>query len=137
MQENNITIYTDGAYATSKDQGGWAFVVLKDGNKLLTNFNCVKGTTNNRMEMQAVIEACKWAKKNGCLDIEIVSDSMYVIGTMTLGYKKGKNIDLWETMENAVSGLNIKWTHVKGHNGNPHNNLCDILAVTASNAIIN
>ena len=58
-----IKIYTDGAYSPSRSQGGWAFVVLKDDVKIYSSFFPVKDTTNNGMEIQAAIEACKWAKE--------------------------------------------------------------------------
>ena len=60
-----IKVYCDGAYSSSRNQGGWAFVVLKDDVKIYSSFFPVKDTTNNRMEIQAAIEACKWAKENG------------------------------------------------------------------------
>ena len=82
------------------------------------------------------IEACKWAKRNNHKEITIISDSMYVIGTMTKDWKRKKNNDLWDIMDNVVDDLIIKWEHVKGHDGNKYNELCDILAVEASHAII-
>lgn len=129
-----IVIYADGAYSSSRDQGGWAFVVLKDGEKIHSSFFPEKKTTNNRMEIQAALEACLWAKENGYTEITIFTDSMYVIGTMTLNWKRKKNNDLWEKLDNAVKDLSITWTHVKGHTGNKYNELCDTLAVTASHA---
>lgn len=128
----SIIIYTDGAYSPLRDQGGWSFVVIKDDEKIHSSFYCVKHTTNNRMEVQSAIEACKWAKENGFDEITIVSDSMYLIGTMTLGWKKKKNVDLWEEMDNSIKGLSISWQHVKGHSNDRYNELCDVLAVTAS-----
>lgn len=131
-----ISIYTDGAYAISKNIGGWAFVATLNDVKIFQDFNYVIDTTNNRMEIQSVIEALKWAKDNNIKDFEIISDSMYVIGTMTKNWKKGKNVDLWETLDDIIKDLNVKWTHVKGHNGNKYNELCDTLAVIASNPYI-
>lgn len=130
-----IKIYTDGAYSPSRKQGGWAFVVIKNDVKIHSEFFPIKDTTNNRMEIEAVIESCIWAKSQNILELEIISDSMYVIGTMTLNWKKRKNNDLWELMDEAVKGLSIKWTHVKGHNGDKYNELCDALAVEATKVI--
>ena len=127
-----IKIYTDGAYSPSRSQGGWAFVVLKDDVKIYSSFFPVKDTTNNRMEIQAAIEACKWAKENGYDEITIFSDSMYVIGTMTLDWKRKKNNDLWSEMDDVTSTVKVNWEHVKGHNGDKYNELCDALAVEAS-----
>lgn len=132
-----IKCYVDGAYSSLRNQGGWAFVVLKDDFKIHSEFFPEKDTTNNRMEIQAVIEACKWAKKYSVTELEIVSDSMYVIGTMTMEWKRKKNNDLWEIMDNVTKGLSITWTHVKGHSGDKYNELCDALAVEASKTIIN
>lgn len=132
-----IKCYVDGAYSSLRNQGGWAFVVLKNDFKIHSEFFPEKDTTNNRMEIQAVIEACKWAKKYSVTELEIVSDSMYVIGTMTMGWKRKKNNDLWEIMDNVTKDLSITWTHVKGHSGNKYNELCDALAVEASKTIIN
>ena len=127
-----IKIYTDGAYSSSRDQGGWAFVVVEDDLKTYSQFYPVKNTTNNRMEILAAMEACKWAKERNKLDITIFTDSMYVIGTMTQNWKRKKNVDLWIEFDEVVEGMNIKFEHVKGHNGDKYNSLCDVLAVQAS-----
>lgn len=131
-----LVIYCDGAYSSSRDQGGWSYVVLKNDEKIYSEFNGEKKTTNNRMEIQAAIKACEWVKKEGYTKVTIFTDSMYVIGTMTKNWKRNKNNDLWKQLDDAVSGLNIIWTHVKGHTGNKYNELCDMLAVTASRDIL-
>lgn len=130
-----IEIYVDGAYSSSRNMGGWAFVVIENGEKIDSMFFPVSNTTNNRMEIQAVIEAFTWAKHNNYTDIIIFSDSMYVIGTMTLNWKRKMNTDLWPIIDTAKKGLNVTWTHVKGHSGNKYNDLCDALAVEASHII--
>lgn len=127
-----IEIYCDGAYSSSRDIGGWAFVVINDNIKIHSQFFPIPKTTNNRMEIQAVIEACTWAIENNHLEITIYSDSMYVIGTMSKGWKRNKNHDLWEILDNLTERLSINWMHVKGHNGNKYNELCDALASTAT-----
>lgn len=127
-----IKIYVDGAYSSSRNQGGWAFVVLQDGIKIHSAFFPEKNTTNNRMEIQAAIEAIIWSKDNNLLTIEIFSDSMYVVGTMTLNWKRKLNVDLWEQLDKIIEGMDITWTHVKGHSGDKYNELCDALAVIAS-----
>lgn len=131
-----IRCYADGAYSSLRNQGGWAFVVLKDDIKIHSNFFPVANTTNNRMEVQAVIEICNWAQEQHITELEIVSDSMYVIGTMTKNWQRKKNNDLWEILDKAKYGLSITWTHVKGHSGDKYNELCDALAVEASKTII-
>lgn len=127
-----VKIYTDGAYAPSRDKGGWAFVVIKDNKKIHSSFFGEEDTTNNRMEIQAVIEAIIWAKENKLTKIEIFTDSMYVIGTMSKNWKRNKNHDLWEILDELVLNMTISWNHVKGHEGDKYNELCDALAVEAS-----
>ena len=127
-----IEIYTDGAYSSSRNRGGWAFVITKEKNKIYSEFGDVETTTNNRMEIMACLQAMNWLLTNNILKATIFSDSMYVIGTMTKNWKKNKNVDLWIKMFDIVNKLNITWTHVKGHSGNPLNDHCDMLAVHAS-----
>ena len=129
-------VYSDGAYASSRNQGGWAFVVLKNGEKIYSNFNGVFDTTNNRMEIQSSLEAITWAINNNINSIILYTDSMYLIGTMSKNWKRKKNQDLWEQMDEAVKNLKIEWQHVKGHTGNKYNDLCDVLAVQGSKSIL-
>lgn len=129
-------IYSDGAFSKSREQGGWAFVALKKDEKIHSDFGGVKNTTNNRMEIMASLEAMLWMKDNNYLSATIFTDSMYVIETMKQNYKKKKNLDLWEKMDNAIKGLTIEWKHIKGHNGNKWNEHCDILAVHGSHLIL-
>lgn len=132
-----VEIYTDGAYSSLRNQGGWAFVVLKDGVKVSSGFDAVLNTTNNRMEILSAIEAIKHMKEQNISEFTIYSDSMYLVGTMTLNWKRKKNVDLWIIMDELISGLNITWLHVKGHEGDKYNEMCDMLAVHASQLIIN
>lgn len=127
-----IEIYTDGAFSSSRKRGGWAFVAVKDGKKIQTLFGGANDTTNNRMEIMAILQGMLWMKENEMTEVTICTDSMYVIGTMTEGWKRKKNIDLWVQMDDAVQDLNIIWKHVKGHSGNEFNDYCDMLAVHAS-----
>ena len=127
-----IELYSDGAYSSSRNSGGWSFIVLNNDAKIYSAFDTVKNTTNNRMEILAAIEAIQWGKDNNYFDITLYTDSMYVIGTMTLNYKRNKNLDMWEIMDKVVEGINVNWKHVKGHSDNRWNQMCDLLAVTAS-----
>jgi ribonuclease HI len=129
-----LEIYTDGAYSSSRDCGGWAFVVIKDGHKIHSDFGTASATTNNRMEIMGVLQALKWAKGK---EIIIFSDSMYVIGTMTKNWKRKKNADLWTLMDEAVKDCKVEWKHVKGHNNDKWNSHCDLLAVHGSHIIQN
>lgn len=127
-----IEIYTDGAYSSLRDKGGWAFVVLQDKEKIHHSFFYEFNTTNNRMEIQAVLEACYWLKENNLRETTLYTDSMYVIGTMSKNWKRNKNTDLWLLLDEAIKDLKINWTHVKGHNGDKYNEICDALASQAS-----
>lgn len=132
-----IEIYTDGSFMSSRNQGGWGFVVLKDGNKVSSGCDGVIDTTNNRMELQACIEAIKHMKNQNITDFSIYSDSMYVIGTMTKNWKKKKNTDLWLQLDEILTtDLNIEWKHVKGHSGDKWNDHVDMLATHGSQLII-
>ena len=132
----NYTLITDGAYSSSRDQGGIGIVFLKGDEKILEYSKMYKRTTNNMMELGAVITGLRFIKKP--IDsLTIVSDSMYVIGCATKGWKRKKNVKLWEEFDKQytrVSELcpNIVFEHVKGHNGDKWNEYCDKLATTAS-----
>lgn len=123
-----IKIYTDGAYAPSRDKGGLAIVVLKDDEFYESYSEGHEHTTNNRMELLAAILALE---KYGNLDeIELNSDSLYVVKHMDgSGWKRNNNHDLWERMDKAVENKQIIWKWVKGHDHNEYNEMCDKLAV--------
>ena len=134
-------LITDGAYSSSRDQGGLGFVFIRDGTKVFEYSKTVKNTTNNKMELGAIILGLRAIK--GSIDsLVIVSDSMYCVGCATKGWKRKKNQKLWEAFDkeySRVSSLcsNITWKHVKGHqNDNSEftkwNNYVDKLAVRAS-----
>ena len=128
-----IEVYTDGAYSSSRNQGGLGIVFIKD-NKVIAKFSkTYKNTTNNRMELMAVIIALQSIKDEN--EITIYSDSMYVIGTATQGWKRKKNLDLWEKYDAVIDTFKtVTFKHVKGHSTNVFNNLCDEMAVAASQA---
>ena len=94
-----IEIYTDGAYSSSRNQGGWAFVVVQNNEVIYKEYDGLINTTNNRMEIMGMLKALEWINKNSIpLPIKIYADSMYVIGTLTLNWKMKKNIDLWKIL---------------------------------------
>lgn len=127
-----LKVYTDGAYSPNRNNGGWAFVVTENGKKIHSNFYSVFDTTNNRMEITACIEAIEWLIDQGINEAEILTDSMYVIGTMTKNWKRNKNHDLWKILDKLVSNVSLIWTHVKGHSGDKFNSYCDNLASGAT-----
>ena len=137
---NSIDIYTDGACKGNPGPGGWG-ALLKSGHTEKTLFGGELETTNNRMEMTAVIEALS-ALKRPC-KVTLHVDSQYVLKGMTewlAGWKaKGwktaakqpvKNVDLWQKLDALVhgGGHHIEWKWVKGHAGDPGNERADALA---------
>jgi len=137
----DYVIYTDGAYSSSRDQGGIGIVVLRDGEKVFHYSKGFRSTTNNQMELIAVMIALQ-AIKNPINSLTIYTDSMYVKGCATLGWKRKKNVELWIKFDgvfNKVKALvkkPIQIEHVKGHADNVYNNLCDELAVQASQELL-
>jgi ribonuclease HI len=128
----NLVIYSDGAYSSLRNQGGWAFVAIQNNIKIHSSFFPIEGGTNNVAEIQSCIEACSWAKKNNYNEFTLITDSQYVIGAITRGNKRNKNIELLAKLDKTIEGLTIIWKHVHGHFGDKYNELCDVLAVTAS-----
>ena len=125
-----IHVYTDGAYSSSRDQGGWSYVVLYKNHLIKKEFGGVKATTNNRMEILAVLNAVELFK-NITQSVNIYTDSMYVVGSLTLNWKRNANLDLWEKF-NSYDLSKFNFLHVKGHNDNKYNEMCDDLAVLGS-----
>ena len=131
-----LQIYTDGAYKSSIDQGGIGIVWMKD-NKVFKKYSKgFKHTTNNKMELIAMLCAFK-SIKTSIDEVEFISDSQYVLGCLTKGWKKKKNVELWNILDKEYERVkslvkNIKFTHVRGHQDCFGNNLADELASNAS-----
>lgn len=137
----NYTLICDGAYSSSRDCGGIGIVFLRNGKLAFRFSKKVKHTTNNRMELSAIIIGLSAIKKP--IDsLVVVSDSMYCIGTITLNWKRKKNQDLWAIFDKIHSRVktlcpNIQFLHTKGHQKDDSeftkwNNYVDKLAVSAS-----
>lgn len=132
-----VTIFCDGSSLGNPGPGGYG-VILRYGNreKELTGGDPM--TTNNRMELMAVIEGLK-ALKEPC-DVTIYSDSSYVVnginewlvGWVKRNFKKVKNPELWQSYIEVAKPHKIKAIWVKGHNGHPENERCDELARTTA-----
>ena len=120
-----ITIYTDGACLGNPGPGGWGAVITGDGIK-----RSVHGrdphTTNNRMEIMAVVEGLRNISDKS--EVAVFSDSTYVINTMTKNWKRNKNKDLWDLLDQEVTSRAVSWHWVKGHSGDPLNEEADRLA---------
>jgi ribonuclease HI len=136
--KNNIVIYTDGACKGNPGEGGWGAVIEneKSVNKL---YGYEKNTTNNRMEIVAAIKALKTFSEKS--DIIIYTDSKYLMNGIndwinnwkknnwkTSNKKDVKNVDLWKIIDELNLKHNIEWNWVKGHSGNPGNEMADDLA---------
>tara|TARA_Y200000002_G_scaffold182684_1_gene150717 strand:+ start:94 stop:534 length:441 start_codon:yes stop_codon:yes gene_type:complete len=136
--DNRIYIYTDGACKGNPGPGGWgALLKYKEHKKEINGFS--KDTTNNIMELTAVIESLLIIKQKS--DITIITDSNYVKdgitkwianwkkkGWKTSNKKPVKNKDLWKKLDDLSNNHNIKWEWVRGHTGNPGNEKADQLA---------
>lgn len=125
MTEKRLTVYTDGSCMPNPGKGGWAFVAL-DGSFEMRISGGENETTNNIMEMTAVIEALKMYKHMS--KFLIYSDSQYVINCAQGKWKRKKNVELWDRYDKYAERKDIKWEWVKGHSGNKYNELVDLLA---------
>ena len=137
---SEVTIYTDGACSGNPGPGGWAAILMAGGAKKELSGG-ERDTTNNRMELMAVIEGLK-ALKRPC-KVDIYSDSAYVVNAfeqnwigkwMKNGWKNSAkaevaNSDLWKELIDLTSKHNVTFHKVKGHADNEFNNRCDELAV--------
>ena len=138
-----VTLYTDGACSGNPGPGGWGAILEYQGTeKELSGGE--KSTTNNRMELTAVIEGLS-ALKEPCV-VELYSDSKYVIDGLSKGWAAGwrrngwkkadkkpaLNPDLWEKLLDLTAKHQLRYHWVKGHAENEKNNRCDQLAVAES-----
>ncbi len=141
MDKAEVHIYTDGAARGNPGPGGYGIVMEWVGKPYKKEFaKGFKHTTNNRMELLAVIDALKKLKKPGII-VLVFTDSKYVVDSVTKGwvfgwekksYKDRKNADLWKEflVEYRKHKVELKW--IKGHNNHFQNERCDVLAVEAS-----
>jgi cyclic pyranopterin phosphate synthase len=121
-----IEIYTDGScLANPGGPGGWAAIVVENGSAR----ELVGGdpsTTNNRMEMLAVVNGLRASPDSAT--VTVFSDSEYVVNTMTRSWKRRKNQDIWEMLDTEVARRQVRWEWVRGHSGHPLNEQADRLA---------
>lgn len=146
MHEKKVKIYTDGACSGNPGPGGWGAVLIYG-----TTEREISGaeslTTNNRMELQAAIEALS-ALKRPC-EVALYTDSNYVKDGITqwlTGWKQNgwktsakkpvKNVELWQALEAALLPHRVSWHWVKGHNGDVYNEKADFLARNAIKTLI-
>jgi ribonuclease HI len=136
--KKRVEVFTDGACSANPGPGGWAAILRYRGReKEISGFN--PSTTNNRMEMTAVIEALGELKEP--CRVTVYTDSQYLQKGITGWIEKWKrngwrtsqkepvkNKDLWEALEEAAQRHEIEWMWVRGHQGHPENERCDALA---------
>lgn len=141
-----VEIYTDGACKGNPGVGGWG-AILRFGGTEKELFGGVANTTNNRMEMTAVIEALRSLSRS--CGVVVFTDSSYVqkgISEWIHGWKRNgwktsdkkpvKNADLWQTLDQLAAGHKIEWRWVKGHAGHPENERADQLANRGVDAVL-
>ena len=134
-----VVIYTDGACSVNPGKGGYAAILIYKGvEKIVSGGELL--TTNNRMELTAVIRGLQ-ALKERCF-VKLFSDSAYVVNAVNNGWvfewkKKGwrtigkedvKNVDLWEELLLCLNAQKVQFIKVKGHSDNEYNNKCDAIA---------
>lgn len=133
-----VDIYTDGACSGNPGPGGWGAILRSQGREKEL-FGGERDTTNNRMELTAVIEALKALKRP--VQARVHTDSQYVQkgisewihawkkrGWRTAGKQPVKNADLWRALDDEASHHRVEWLWVKGHSGHPENERADALA---------
>jgi ribonuclease HI len=131
-----VTVYTDGACEGNPGPGGWA-AILEYGAITKEISGGALATTNNRMEMQAALEALQLLKQSCAVDLytdsEYLRDGItkWIKGWKAKGWKKQiKNAELWRALDAARERHTVNWHWVRGHAGNPRNERCDVLATT-------
>jgi ribonuclease HI len=141
---DKIKVYTDGACSGNPGIGGYAAIILDNYGNEVSLSGGEEHTTNNRMEMSALINSLNYIRNNFDIKnskIEMFVDSQYLLKGTTEwleGWKRKnwkatngpvKNKELWEEIDRLIQGLDIKWTWIKGHAGNRYNEIADQLAV--------
>ena len=141
-----VQLYTDGGCSGNPGPGGWAFVLRHPSSgKEIEQSGAERETTNNRMELTAVIRGLATLKRS--CNVELFTDSVYVGKGMsewlpkwkTNGWRRRegkelkpiKNEELWRELDELIARHNVKYTRVAGHSGHPENDRCDELAVAA------
>lgn len=146
MKTLNACLYTDGACSGNPGPGGWGYVFVNfENKKIFEGGGAENSTTNNRMEMKAIIEGLKEARVQKFKTLLVMTDSTYVIRGFTqwkFGWKKRNwqtaegqpvsNKDLWLELDQVAQTLKIDWRYVRGHQGTPGNERVDEIAVAFS-----
>lgn len=134
-----IELYTDGACSGNPGKGGWAYIIT-DGRRSRKGWGYIDNTTNNRMELMAVLKGLESIETPS--DVLVITDSRYVMDAFTKGWIKNwekndwitsskqpvKNLDLWEMLLRETLKHKVEWRWIKGHSGHLLNEECDELA---------
>jgi len=134
-----IKVYTDGSCLGNPGNGGYCALLQKFQNgQKLTEVSLVgneRNTTNNRMEMMAVLKAIEFLNLKNIENstVDVYSDSNLVVSTLSKGWKRKANVDIWEQIDLAILNClrlknKITWNWVKAHNNHPENEFCDTTA---------
>ncbi|MDP6402627.1 MAG: ribonuclease H [SAR202 cluster bacterium] len=117
-----IEIHTDGSAQGNPGPGGWAAVIIEDDSRRDLH-GAEKHTTNNRMEILAVIKGLEAVPDSA--PVAVFSDSQYVVNTMTRNWKRNANTDLWVRLDAEADKRKVSWNWVRGHDGNTLNEEAD------------
>jgi ribonuclease HI len=143
---SEVTLYTDGACSGNPGPGGWAYILVHPASgKTVERSGGERVTTNNRMELQAVVEGLQALKRP--THVTLCTDSVYVGKGLSEwmpkwkaagwrrrennSWKEVKNVDLWQQLDGLIGEHQVKYVRVAGHSGHPENDRCDELAVAA------
>lgn len=143
-----VELYTDGACSGNPGPGGWAYILKHPASGALREASGAEpDTTNNRMELTAVIEGLNALKSP--TRVELFSDSKYVLeglkewmpawkqrGWRTAAKKPVKNVELWQRLDELIAQHDVRFHWVRGHSEHPENERCDRLAVAAREALV-
>lgn len=144
--KHEVALYTDGACSGNPGPGGWAYILIHPASgKTAENSGGEAVTTNNRMELQAVVEGLQALKRP--TSVILYTDSVYVGKGISewmpkwkssgwrrregTSWKEVKNVDLWQLLDRLIAEHEVRYVRVAGHSGHPENDRCDELAVAA------
>ena len=125
-----MVAYADGSCIGNPGPGGWGVVIIDRDGRTREFSGAARSTTNNRMEITAAIEALRALPPGTAVLIR--TDSQYLVKTMTLGWKRSANPDLWRELDTEVARHRVRWEWVRGHAGDSMNERADELARNAA-----
>ncbi len=136
-----VQIYSDGSGTVANLPGGWGYVVVVDGVKIHEANGSLSKATNNRAELTAAIEGLKFVQSDPVYsqaDVELISDSMLVLGYANGDYelKAMHLLDVYNAVRKLYKSMKVTTRWVKGHNGDEHNERCDVLAKSARESLL-